>query len=228
MNAHSNSAITTTLSWLDYAWLLVCVGIFAYLCVAFWGESYDDVFLAYQYAKNIEAGNGFVFNLHEHFLGTPAPLFVALLVGLHTLLPGITIPETGTIISAAGLSITDYSLYTLARQHNERLLGMLVSLLAVCNPFSLLVLGGESPLYLALVTTALVAVSANRTALAGAFLGNRGKTPHSRCFARIDADFGHEDEGIGACVSGIPSGAPSKGQGRYTTPSAATRTLLLR
>jgi hypothetical protein len=49
-------------------------------------------------------------------------------------------------------------------------------------------------------------------------LGNRGKTPHSRCFARIDADFGHEDEGIGACVSGIPSGAPSKGPGSYTTP----------
>jgi argininosuccinate synthase len=51
-----------------------------------------------------------------------------------------------------------------------------------------------------------------------ALLGNRGKTPHSRCFARIDADFGHEDEGIGACVSGIPSGAPSKGPGSYTTP----------
>jgi hypothetical protein len=96
-------------------WLIVCSLIFAYLTTSFWGETYDDVFLAYQYAKNIEAGRGFVFNTGEHFLGTPAPFFVALLVGVHTMLPALSLPQIGTLISSAGLSIAAYSLFALGR-----------------------------------------------------------------------------------------------------------------
>jgi hypothetical protein len=147
------------------------LGIFALLTASFWGETYDDVFLAYQYAKNIEAGHGFVFNVGEHFLGTPAPLFVMLLVALHLVFPHLTIPQVGTLISCFGLAATAYTLYAIGRHHGQRTLGAFVGLLAVCNPFSLLVLGGESPLYLALVTGSCLAFSQRRFALTGALLG---------------------------------------------------------
>ncbi len=152
-------------------WLLVCVAIFVYLTTAFWGETYDDVFLAYQYAKNIEAGHGFVFNVGEHFLGTPAPLFVALLVGVHKLLPHLSLLQIGTIVSSAGLSIAAYALFALGRTTGGILLSATIALVAVFNPFSLLVLGGESPLYLALITSAFLALAYRRHALVGMLLG---------------------------------------------------------
>ncbi len=152
-------------------WLLVCLTIFAYLTTAFWGETYDDVFLAYQYAKNIEAGHGFVFNRGEHFLGTPAPLFVALLVGVHSFLPTLTLPQVGTLVSSAGLSIVAYTLFTLSRTTSGVLLSGAVALLSVFNPFSILVLGGESPLYLALIMAAFLALVRKQEILVGILLG---------------------------------------------------------
>ncbi len=153
------------------ALLLICLGIFTYLTNSFWGETYDDVFLAYQYAKNIEAGNGFVFNPGEHFLGTPAPLFVSLLVGVHTILPALSLPQIGTLLSSAGLSIVAFSLFLLGRTTHGVLVSSAVSLIGVFNPFSLLVLGGESPLYLALIVTAFLALLYNRHILVGILLG---------------------------------------------------------
>lgn len=152
-------------------WPLVCLAIFVYLTTAFWGETYDDVFLAYQYAKNIEAGHGFVFNRGEHFLGTPAPLFVALLVGVHSFLPTLTLPQVGTLVSSAGLSIVAHTLFTLSRTTSGVLLSGAVALLSVFNPFSLLVLGGESPLYLALIMTAFLALARKQGILVGILLG---------------------------------------------------------
>lgn len=162
------------LSAFDYLWLVACAGMFAFLVSAFWGETYDDVFLAYQYAKNIESGHGFVFNVGEHFLGTPAPLFVLLLVAVHAILPFLTIPHIGTLISCAGLSVTALALYGLGRAGGQRLLGAAIGVMAVFNPFTLLVLGGESPVYLALVAGAFWALAERRPWLVGILLGLAG------------------------------------------------------
>jgi hypothetical protein len=51
------------------------------------------------------------------------------------------------------------------------LLSGAISLIAVFNPFSLLVLGGESPVYLALITSAFLALAYNRHLLVGVLLG---------------------------------------------------------
>lgn len=158
-------------SWLDLIWPLMAIALVVYLIAAFWGETYDDVFLAYQYAKNIEAGHGFVFNIGEHFLGTPAPLFVGLLVATHTLDPSLTIPQLGTVLSCAGLGMMAHGLYAVGRLQGTRFLGVAIALLATLNPFTLLVLGGETPLYLALVTWSLWAITTNRQVLSGALLG---------------------------------------------------------
>lgn len=40
----------------------------------------DDAFITYRYARNILAGNGFVYNPSEHVLGTTTPLYTFLLV----------------------------------------------------------------------------------------------------------------------------------------------------
>jgi hypothetical protein len=150
----------------------ICACIWLYLCAAFWGETYDDVFLAYQYAKNIEAGHGFVFNIGEHFLGTPAPLFVALLVTIHRIVPQFSLPEVGTLISSAGLSLTAYALFAIGlRGGYSALCSGVIALAAIFNPFTLLVLGGESPIYLALITFALFAVDTKRVGVAGVLLG---------------------------------------------------------
>ena len=45
----------------------------------------DDAYVTYLYAKNVLAGNGFVFNQGEHVLGTTAP-FHALLLALLALI----------------------------------------------------------------------------------------------------------------------------------------------
>ena len=153
-------------------WSCISFGIWIYLCAAFWGESYDDVFLAYQYARNIENGNGFVFNKGEHFLGTPAPLFVGLLALFHSALSSLTLPQIGTVLSCAGLGVTSYSVFALGYVGGAgALCSAAVALLAVCNPFSLLVIGGESPIYLALCSSALLAIHSKRHVIAGLFLG---------------------------------------------------------
>lgn len=157
--------------WVDYAFYAIWLVILGYLVFAYWGQSYDDVFLAFRYAKNIEAGYGFVFNQGERFLGTPAPLFVLLLVILHKLLPFITIPQVGSVISSGGLAWACMAMYQIARVSERRLVGVIAALLIAFNPFTLLVLGGETPLYLAFVTTAIFCYVTERYGLAAFLLG---------------------------------------------------------
>lgn len=166
-----NSTNSTTLRWIDIAAFCAFSASFIYLTIGFWGQSYDDVFLAFRYAKNIEQGYGFVFNPGEHFLGTPAPLFVLLLVVLHKLLPFFTIPQVGTLISAFGLSGTGLALYLIGRQAQQRLIGALAALLTVFNPLTLLVFGGETPLYLGFITGAIWCYLGDRRDAAAVLLG---------------------------------------------------------
>jgi hypothetical protein len=53
--------------------------------------TFDDAFISFRYAQNLVAGNGFVYNPHEHVLGTTAPLFA--MVGSVPLLLSISVPK---------------------------------------------------------------------------------------------------------------------------------------
>ncbi|MBI4810484.1 MAG: hypothetical protein HY800_03405, partial [Ignavibacteriales bacterium] len=49
---------------------------------AFWfttNTTLEDAFITFKYAENLAAGNGFVYNLNEHILGTTSPLWTLLL-----------------------------------------------------------------------------------------------------------------------------------------------------
>ncbi|MDD5367618.1 MAG: hypothetical protein PHQ40_00915 [Anaerolineaceae bacterium] len=131
------------------------VGITAYLVFGFWGVTYDDVFLAFQYASHLESGLGFVFNAGENFLGTPAPLFVLLLAGMHQLFPWITLPQIGSLLSGMGLSLSGWMAYRIGWRFHQRWVGLLCGLLIVTSPFTVMTLGGETPIFLAMTMAAV-------------------------------------------------------------------------
>jgi len=61
----------------------------------------DDPLITLTYAKNIAAGNGFVFNQGDPVLGTTTPLFALVIGGLMALLPGVA----GTAIAVGVTSL---------------------------------------------------------------------------------------------------------------------------
>ncbi len=131
--------------WLDWLVYLLLPVLAVYVIFGFWGLTYDDVYLAFQYAKNLEAGHGFVFNAGEQVLGTPAPLFVMLLVLVHRVLPFLTLPQVGSVISGLGLTLTSFALYQIGRGLGQRWVGLLAALIVALNPFTAMTLGGETP-----------------------------------------------------------------------------------
>jgi hypothetical protein len=141
-------------SWLDWLILTILTASGIGITVLFYRFTYDDVFLAFRYAKNILAGHGFVFNPGERFLGTPAPLFVLLLVAGKNLLPWLTIPEIGGVLSGLSLTVCSVILYYLCKEHQQPIAGIVASLLSLFSPLVVMTLGGETPIYLMLVCAA--------------------------------------------------------------------------
>lgn len=131
---------------------LILIGIF--LAFSFYNLTYDDVYLAFRYAKNILAGNGFVFNPGEKFLGTPAPFYVILLVIGKWLFPFLTIPQVGGWISGITLLLLSLFVYAIGCSFNQRLLGAFASIFIIFNPLIIMTLGSETPIFLMLVTAA--------------------------------------------------------------------------
>jgi len=116
--------------------------------------TYDDVFIAFTYAKNIVDGEGFVFNSGEHFLGTAAPLFVLLLVIGDLLTPSLSIPEIGGVISGFSLFAGAVVLYLLGRDLANWFVGLALALFSIFNPLIYLSFSSETPLFLALTLAA--------------------------------------------------------------------------
>jgi len=67
------------LTWVEWAGLATALAL---TCALMWpvrGYLTDDTFIHLQYARNLAAGHGFVFNTGEHVYGSTSPLWVALL-----------------------------------------------------------------------------------------------------------------------------------------------------
>jgi hypothetical protein len=60
----------------------------------------DDAYITFRYARNLVAGQGFVYNAGQPVLGTTTPLFTLALATSNTLLPGIDFPWLALLISA--------------------------------------------------------------------------------------------------------------------------------
>jgi len=116
----------------------------------------DDSFITYRYARNILAGNGFVYNPGERVLGTTTPLYTILLVILGLLTGGVNapFPILSMGINALTDGLTCLLLLRLGRQLGSPLAGLGAALVWAIAPYSVtFAIGGlETSLYVMLLT----------------------------------------------------------------------------
>jgi hypothetical protein len=116
-----------------------------YLIFSRWG--YDDPFITYRYAANLQHGLGFVYNPGERVLSTTTPLFTLLLTLLGNLWPDL--PHLANLIGAFSLAMGGLFLWDLAQTWQTPLVGWSGLLLYPTFPLLVSTLGSETLLYLA-------------------------------------------------------------------------------
>ncbi len=125
---------------------LVPVTIIIYIAFSNW--AYDDPFITYRYADNLQRGLGFVYNPGERVLSTTTPLFTILLALLTNLWSDM--PHLANLIGTLSLASGALALWDMAHTWRMPLVGWVALLLYPTFPLLLTPLGSETPLYLAL------------------------------------------------------------------------------
>ena len=110
-----------------------------------WG--YDDPFITYRYAANLQHGLGFVYNPAERVLSTTTPLFTLLLALLGNLWPDL--PRLANLLGAFSLAMGGLFLWDLAHSWRAPLVGWSGLLLYPTFPLLISTLGSETLLSLA-------------------------------------------------------------------------------
>lgn len=110
-----------------------------------WG--YDDPFITYRYAANLQHGLGFVYNPGERVLSTTTPLFTLLLALLGNLWTDL--PRLANLLGAFSLAMGGLFLWDLAHTWQAPLVGWSGLLLYPTFPLLVSTLGSETLLYLA-------------------------------------------------------------------------------
>ena len=98
----------------------------------------DDSFITFRYARNILAGNRFVYNPGEHVLGTTTPLYTFLLTGLGGFSGGVAAPypELAWLVNALADGVTCVLLYLIGKDLKALLPGIGAALVWAVAPFS--------------------------------------------------------------------------------------------
>jgi hypothetical protein len=130
----------------------------------------DDSYITFRYARNILAGNGFVYNPGEHVLGTTTPLYTLLLAGIGAISGGTAapFPQIAMAINAVADSITCLLLLKLGRRFGSQLAGAGAALVWAIAPYSVtFAIGGlETSVYVLLLITTVVTYLEKRYSLA--------------------------------------------------------------
>ncbi len=118
------------------------------------GFTADDAFITFRYALNIAYGDGFVYNLNEHVMGTSTPAY-SLLLGLFEVLR-LPPPNASLFLSLIASGLTAVVLYRFAHSLRYTRLAFLPALLYIFWPRSLAAdtCGMETALYGLLVISA--------------------------------------------------------------------------
>ena len=135
------------------------------------GLRFEDALIVLRYARNLVAGDGFVFNPGERVLGVTTPL--------HTLLSTLWIqagpelaPALQNLAGVACLIAEGWLVLLLARRLGYPLAGFLAALLTLSNfNFNYLYLGMEAHLFAALVLLAFLLHLDGRETATGVVLG---------------------------------------------------------
>ncbi len=130
----------------------------------------EDAYITFRYAANLAAGDGFVFNPGERVLGTSTPLWTLLLAALSA--AGLDIVAAAGWLYTLGLSLCGYCGARLLARRGHPNAGAVFALAVVWGAGgSLLSIGMETALYLALIFLALLAAEADRPWMTGVLLG---------------------------------------------------------
>jgi hypothetical protein len=129
--------------------------------------SYDDPFITYRYAANLQHGLGFVYNPGERALSTTTPLFTLLLALLGNLWTDL--PHLANLLGAFSLAWGGLFLWDLARTWQAPLVGWSGLWLYPTFPLLVSTLGSETPLYLAFCLGTFAFYARQRYPLAAVF-----------------------------------------------------------
>ena len=130
----------------------------------------DDSYITYRYARNILAGEGFVYNPGERVQGTTTPLYTLLLVGIGTFNGGTeaNFPAIALVINALADAATAFLLWKIGQRLLYPYAGAAAGLAWAIAPFSVtFAIGGlETSIYVLLLTSAVYAHISERHTLA--------------------------------------------------------------
>lgn len=130
----------------------------------------DDSYITYRYARNILAGNGFVYNPGEHVLGTTTPLYTILLAALGTVTGGTQAPfaQISLVTNSLADALTCILLWRLGRRLGSEVAGIGAALGWAIAPYSVtFAIGGlETSLYVLLLIATTSAYLEKRFSLA--------------------------------------------------------------
>lgn len=117
----------------------------------------DDSYITFRYARNILAGNGFVFNPGDRVLGTTTPLYTLLMTGLGLFAGGkeAPFPLIAFLVNAVFDAVTCVLLYQIGKHLHYEVAGTITGLAWAIAPFSVtFAIGGlETSLYVLLLVS---------------------------------------------------------------------------
>jgi hypothetical protein len=119
----------------------------------------DDAFITFRYARNLLAGNGFVYNPGERVLGTTTPLYTLLMASLAAFTGGINapFPTLALLVNTLADAGTCLLLWQLGKRINAERVGIAAALIWAVAPYSVtFAIGGlETSIYVFLLTAAV-------------------------------------------------------------------------
>jgi hypothetical protein len=150
---------------------LVALALFARLLPG--PRTIDDAFITFRYARNLLAGNGFVFNPAEAVLGTTTPLYTLLMAGMGALFGGVQadFSTISLVTNAVADAVTCLLLWEIGKRLKLPRPGFLAGLLWAVAAYSVtFAIGGlETSVYVLLLTGAAWAFLAEKRKLTALF-----------------------------------------------------------
>jgi hypothetical protein len=168
--AASEGASTRIPPW-HLAVLFALVGLSAALCLYAGARPNDDAYITYRYAENLAHGRGFVYNPGERVLGTTTPLYTLLLAAAARLSASpVQASFVLGILSHLALLRLLYALFA-GFGESGRGLAVVAAVGLLPQWIQYVVMGLETPFYVALVFGAILAAARRRAVIAGLLLG---------------------------------------------------------
>lgn len=140
--------------------------------VALGFRPFDDTYITLRYARNLAAGEGFVYNLGERVLGTTTPLW-SWMLALAELL-GFSMERFAMLVSVLLDGVSALAVFELLRGRARSLAAPLGGALLLLGSFDLLSIsrsGMEMSLFVALVASGFLALDRERLVAGGTCMG---------------------------------------------------------